>query len=107
MLTVLDLVKRLELRPLKELQSAFRDVHLQRLNRKISYCNEGPVRQKLLSICLHIRRRWYTQIGHQGPGQCTEGLQVKVWVDGSNVNIEGAIPVGEDDVESATPRCSE
>jgi len=35
-----------------------------------------------------------------------EALQVKVWVDGDNVNIEGAIPVGEEDIESATPRCS-
>jgi site-specific DNA recombinase len=34
-----------------------------------------------------------------------EALQVKVWVDGNNVNIEGAIPVGEEDIESATPRC--
>lgn len=36
-----------------------------------------------------------------------EALQVKVWVDGNNVNIEGAIPVGEGDIESATLRCSE
>ena len=36
-----------------------------------------------------------------------EGLQIKVWIDGSNVNIEGALPVGEEDIESATSRCSE
>ena len=36
-----------------------------------------------------------------------EALQVKVWVDGNNMNIEGAIPVGEEDIESATLRCSE
>ncbi|GAH75775.1 unnamed protein product, partial [marine sediment metagenome] len=35
-----------------------------------------------------------------------EALQVKVWVNGNNVNIEGVIPVGEDDIESATLRCS-
>ncbi len=26
-----------------------------------------------------------------------EALQVKVWVDGNNVNIEGAIPVGTEE----------
>jgi len=35
-----------------------------------------------------------------------EALQLKVWVDGNNVNIEGAIPAGEEDIVSATPRCS-
>ncbi|GAJ24209.1 unnamed protein product, partial [marine sediment metagenome] len=34
-----------------------------------------------------------------------EALQVKVCVDGNNVNIEGAIPMGEDDIVSATSRC--
>jgi len=36
-----------------------------------------------------------------------EALQIKVIVDGDSVNIEGAIPVGGDDIESTTPRCSE
>ena len=36
-----------------------------------------------------------------------EALQIKVWVNGNNVNIEGVIPVVEDDIESATLRCSE
>ena len=30
-----------------------------------------------------------------------------MWVDGNNINIEGAIPVAGDDIVSATPRCSE
>ncbi len=36
-----------------------------------------------------------------------EALQIKVWVDGNNVEIEGAIPIAGDDIVSATPRCSE
>ena len=35
-----------------------------------------------------------------------EALQIKVIVDGDSVNIEGAIPVGRDDIESTTLRCS-
>lgn len=35
-----------------------------------------------------------------------EALSIKVWVDASEINIEGAIPVGEEGIESATPRCS-
>ncbi len=35
-----------------------------------------------------------------------EALQIKVIVDGDSVNIEGAIPVGGDDIESTTLRCS-
>jgi len=34
-----------------------------------------------------------------------EALQIKVWVDGNNVEIEGAIPIAGDDIVSATPRC--
>ncbi len=34
-----------------------------------------------------------------------EALQIKVWVDGNNVEIEGAIPIAGDDTVSATPRC--
>jgi len=35
-----------------------------------------------------------------------EALSIKVWVDGKNVEIEGAIPIAGDDIISATPRCS-
>jgi site-specific DNA recombinase len=35
-----------------------------------------------------------------------EALQVKVWVDGESVNIEGAVPVAGDDIVSMTQRCS-
>jgi site-specific DNA recombinase len=34
-----------------------------------------------------------------------EALQIKVWVDGSSVNIEGAIPIPEGDIVSMTQRC--
>jgi site-specific DNA recombinase len=34
-------------------------------------------------------------------------LQVKVWIDGNTVSIEGAIPIPEGDIVSTTPRCSE
>lgn len=36
-----------------------------------------------------------------------EALQIKAWVDGSNVSIEGAIPVAGDDIVSGTLRCLE
>ena len=36
-----------------------------------------------------------------------EALQIKVWIEGDEINIEGAIPVGGDDIESITPGCSE
>jgi site-specific DNA recombinase len=36
-----------------------------------------------------------------------EALQVKVWVDGESVNIEGAVPIAGDDIVSVTVRCSE
>ncbi len=36
-----------------------------------------------------------------------EALQLKVWVDGNDINIEGAVPIAGDDIVSATPRCSE
>ena len=36
-----------------------------------------------------------------------EALQIKVLVDGNNINIEGAIPIAEDGIESTTRRCSE
>ena len=35
-----------------------------------------------------------------------EALQVKVWVDGESVNIEGAVPVAGDDIVSMTQRYS-
>jgi len=36
-----------------------------------------------------------------------EALSIKVWVNGNEINIEGAIPVAGDDIVSTTPRCSE
>ena len=36
-----------------------------------------------------------------------EALRIKVWIDGNSVNIEGAIPLGEEDIESTTSRCLE
>ena len=35
-----------------------------------------------------------------------EALRIKVWVDGNEINIEGAIPVAGDDIVSTTLRCS-
>jgi len=35
-----------------------------------------------------------------------EALNIKVFVDGNNINIEGAIPIAGDDIASITPRCS-
>ncbi len=35
-----------------------------------------------------------------------EALSIKVWVDGDNREIEGAIPIVEDDIQSITSRCS-
>ena len=34
-------------------------------------------------------------------------LSIKVWVNGNEINIEGAIPVAGDDIVSTTRRCSE
>jgi len=36
-----------------------------------------------------------------------EALSIKVWVNGNEINIEGAIPVAGDDIVSTTPKCSE
>ncbi len=36
-----------------------------------------------------------------------EALSIKVWVEGNNLEIEGAIPIAEDDIQSMTPRCLE
>lgn len=58
LLTVFDLTKRFELKLLKELQSAFRDIYLQRLGQKVSNCDEGPVRQKLLERRALVEHTW-------------------------------------------------
>ena len=36
-----------------------------------------------------------------------EVLQLKVWVDGDETIMEGAIPISGDDIQSITSRCSE
>ena len=58
LLTVFDLTKRFELKLLKELQSAFRDIYVQRLGQKVSNCGEGPVRQKLLERRTLVEHTW-------------------------------------------------
>ncbi|MFC1982699.1 hypothetical protein ACFLV5_02815 [Chloroflexota bacterium] len=35
-----------------------------------------------------------------------EALSIKIWVDGNNLEIEGAIPIAADDIQSITSRCS-
>jgi len=34
-----------------------------------------------------------------------EALSIKVWVDGNNLEVEGAIPITEDDIQSITSKC--
>ena len=34
-----------------------------------------------------------------------EALSIKVWVDGNNLEVEGAIPITEDDIHSITSKC--
>jgi len=36
-----------------------------------------------------------------------EALSIKVWVEDNRLEIEGAIPISKDDIQSITPRCSE
>jgi len=36
-----------------------------------------------------------------------EALSIKVWVEGNKLDIEGAIPIPRDDIQSITSRCSE
>lgn len=36
-----------------------------------------------------------------------EALSIKVWVEGNKLEIERAIPISGDDIQSITSRCSE
>ena len=36
-----------------------------------------------------------------------EALSIKVWVEGNKLEIEGAILISRDDIQSITSRCSE
>ncbi len=56
----------------------------------------------------------FCEMVRQNLGECTfenkrlalEALSIKVWVDGNNLEIEGAIPIVGDDIQSITSRCS-
>ena len=53
-----------------------------------------------------VQRGTMFLIVHQELGMASEALSIKVWVEGNKLEIEGAIPISGDDIQSITSRCS-
>ncbi|MBA7546150.1 hypothetical protein ES705_38533 [subsurface metagenome] len=85
-----------------------RDVLKQRrieLETRIEQARQTEVNFESIARFCELVRQNLGEFTFEDKRLALEALQLKVWVDGNNINIEGAIPVAGDDIVSATPRC--
>ncbi len=87
-----------------------RDVLKQRrieLETRIEQARQTDVNFESIARFCELVRQNLGEFTFEDKRLALEALQLKVWVDGNDINVEGAIPIAGDDIVSATPRCSE
>jgi len=88
-------------------QRAILEQHKSELETRIEQIKETHVDMESIERFCELGRQNLEDFTFEDKRLALETLQIKVWVDGNNTTIEGAIPITGDDIVSATPRCSE
>ncbi|GAH48393.1 unnamed protein product, partial [marine sediment metagenome] len=76
------------------------------LEARLEQARETEVNMESIERFCEVVRQKLGEFTFEDKRLALEALSIKVWVDGKEINIEGAIEVGEEGIESTTPRCS-
>ena len=77
------------------------------LDARLEQARETEVNMESIERFCEVVRQNLGEFTFEDKRLALEALSIKVWVDGNNLEIEGAIPISRDDIQSTTPRCSE
>ncbi len=88
-------------------QRAILEQRKSELETRIEQAKENEVDMEFIECFCEFVRQNLGDFTFDDKRLALEALSIKVWVDASEINIEGAIPVGEDDIVSTTSRCFE
>ncbi len=77
------------------------------LDARLEQARETEVNMESIERFCEVVRQNLGEFTFEDKRLALEALSIKVWVDGNNLEIEGAIPIPRDDIQSITARCSE
>jgi len=75
------------------------------LGARLEQARETEVNMESIERFCEVVRQNLGEFTFEDKRLALEALSIKVWVDGNNLEIEGAIPISGDDIQSITPRC--
>ena len=74
---------------------------------RLEQARETKVNMESIERFCEVVRQNLGEFTFENKRLALEALSIKVWVEGNKLEIEGAIPVSVDDIQSITSRCSE
>jgi len=77
------------------------------LETRIEQARETEINMESIERFCEVVRQNLGEFTFEDKRLALEALSIKVWVDGDRLEIEGAIPITGDDIQSITSRCSE
>jgi len=77
------------------------------LDARLEQARETEVNMESIERFCEVVRQNLGEFTFEDKRLALEALSIKVWVNGNEINIEGAIPVAGDDIVSITRKCSE
>ena len=77
------------------------------LETRIEQARETEVNMESIERFCEVVRQNLVEFTFENKRLALEALSIKVWVEGNKLDIEGAIPISRDDIQSITSRCSE
>jgi len=77
------------------------------LEARLEQARETEVNMESIERFCEVVRQNLGEFTFEDKRLALEALSIKVWVDGNNLEIEGAIPIAGDDIQSITSKCLE
>jgi len=77
------------------------------LEARLEQAKETEVNMESIERFCEVVRQNLSEFTFEDKRLALEALSIKVWVEGNKLEIEGAIPISVEDIQSITPKCSE
>jgi len=77
------------------------------LEARLEQARETEVNMESIDRFCEVMRQNLGEFTFEDKRLALEALSIKVWVEGNKLDIEGAIPIAGDDIQSITSRCFE
>ena len=77
------------------------------LEARLEQARETEVNMESIERFCEMQRQNLGEFTFENKRLALEVFSIKVWVEGNKIEIEGAVPISRDDIQSITPRCSE